>query len=79
MSSFMFEGIYLRLWSFWRWLFGGEVKTEVEFITINKPIKRIKMVNPRDSCPARKRRRTTLLEWNGLDIENVNWKAQHYA
>ena len=76
------KGIYLSLRGFWNWLFGYEVKTEVEFITINKPIKRIKMVNPRDIKPplCKKRKRGgTILEWGGLDIDTINWKSQHYA
>ena len=75
MSSFMFEGIYLSLWSFWRGFFGYEVKPEVEFV-------KIKMLNPCEIQPPlckKIKRGGTILEWDGLDVDNINWKTQHYA
>ena len=84
----MLSRIYLSLCGFWNWLFGYESKSEVECVKLNQQFKRkrITMVNPCDITPpkikpihrARKKLKTVLLEWNGCDIEKVDWKTQHY-
>ena len=75
----MFNRIYVMLSGFWNWLLGYTPAPEVEFITVRKPIKRFKMINPRDAKPPLKRRRTAVMQWDGIeDIEPLKWKTQHY-